>query len=549
MEESEKSDGSRMRQTFRASWTLRLTLLGATALFAALVVGPSLNPVFEGVNGAGAAALPKIAVLIALALLVIVAGALRVQRTVDGLGDHGLTAWLRTPVAPLAPKPGTVESRSGAAATSSPAGQATQPDRRSFLQTAGAVGASTVAATAAGVGGTIAPQSQWVPVLGEIGAPVPTLSETARPEWKGARVKNYRRLGRTDAMVSDISLGSGRIRDQDGKRVAIEAIRRGVNYFDTAPDYSHESSERILGEAIQETGNREEMFLATKFCTADGHLPANASVAEIMTAVEGSLQRLQTDYVDLIHIHACDNVDRLMAPTTHEAFDRLREQGKARFLGFSSHTPSLPQVARAAIASDRFDVMMLAYHWGLWPEIGEVMDQAHDRDIGVVAMKTLKGAKATNLVGFENESKSFPQSAFRWVLDNPSVSCLVVSFSEDQHCDEYLYASGQSTRPSDIARLEKYDRLVSADYCRPHCGDCLGSCPEGRPIDTILRYDMYLADYGDAVRGREKYARLVAAGLDASSCASCPAPCLGSCPHELPIRAKMVRAHERLIEV
>ena len=59
MEDSDKRDGSQMRQTFRASWTLRLTLLGATALFGALVVGPSLNPVFEGVNGAGAAALPR----------------------------------------------------------------------------------------------------------------------------------------------------------------------------------------------------------------------------------------------------------------------------------------------------------------------------------------------------------------------------------------------------------------------------------------------------------------------------------------------------------
>ena len=337
--------------------------------------------------------------------------------------------------------------------------------------------------------------------------------------------------------------------ESDALYDAIEAIHRGINYFDTAPDYSHESSERILGEAIQETGNRHDMFLATKFCTADGHLPKEASVAEIMTAVEGSLRRLQTDYVDLVHIHACEDVDRLMSPTTHEAFDRLREQGKARFLGFSSHNPSLQEVARTAMASNRFDVMMLAYHWGIWPEIGQIMDQAHAMDMGVVAMKTLKGAKATNLAGFEDESRSFPQSAFRWVLDNPSVSCLVVSFSEDQHCDEYLYASGQSPRPTDIATLEKYDRLVSADYCRPHCGECLGSCPEDRPIDTILRYDMYLADYGDPVRGREKYAHLVAAGLDASSCAGCSAPCLGSCPHELPIRAKMVRAHERLIEV
>ena len=57
---------------------------------------------------------------------------------------------------------------------------------------------------------------------------------------------------------------------------------------------------------------------------------------------------------------------------------------------------------------------------------------------------------------------------------------------------------------------------------------------------------MYLASYGREATAREKYARLAGTGLDASSCASCPAPCAGACPFEIPIRAHMVRAHERL---
>jgi predicted aldo/keto reductase-like oxidoreductase len=132
------------------------------------------------------------------------------------------------------------------------------------------------------------------------------------------------------------------------------------------------------------------------------------------------------------------------------------------------------------------------------------------------------------------------------VLANPSVSCLVVSFSNLEQCDEYLFASGTVPQPKDVALLERYDRLVSADYCRPHCGACLDSCCNRLPIDQVLRYDMYFADYGREKTAREKYARLTAAGLDAASCAGCPAPCAGACPFELPIRAKMVRAHERL---
>jgi predicted aldo/keto reductase-like oxidoreductase len=148
-----------------------------------------------------------------------------------------------------------------------------------------------------------------------------------------------------------------------------------------------------------------------------------------------------------------------------------------------------------------------------------------------------------------DESVAYSQAAFRWVLANPSVSCLVISFTKVEQCDEYLFASGTKPTDTDHALLRRYDNLASADYCRPHCGQCLDACPVGLPIDTVLRYDMYFADYHRETIAREKYARLTAAGLDASACASCPAPCAGTCPYELPIRAKMVRAHERLTAI
>ena len=156
--------------------------------------------------------------------------------------------------------------------------------------------------------------------------------------------------------------------------VARAALDRGITYFDTAPDYSDTRSERVLGEAMK--GQRDKVFLATKFCVADGHLPNDTPVPKIIEAVEGSLQRLQTDHVDLIHVHSCDRVERLLAPNIHEAFDRLKEQGKVRFLGVSTHTPNLEAVANAAIDSGRFDVMMLAYHFGMWPSFGHILEKA-----------------------------------------------------------------------------------------------------------------------------------------------------------------------------
>jgi hypothetical protein len=412
------------------------------------------------------------------------------------------------------------------------------PVRRQVLRALGGVGTGAVA-TVSGVGLAVANNRRWVPVARDFFATqVENIAPAALPEWKEARIRSYRRLGRTNAMVSDISLGSGRINDADVARYAIE---RGITYFDTAPDYSDTQSERVLGEAMK--GQRDKLFLATKFCVSDGHLPNDTPVPKIIEAVEGSLKRLQTDHVDLIHVHSCDRVERLLAPNIHEAFDRLKEQGKVRFLGVSTHTPNLEEVANAAIDSGRFDVMMLAYHFGMWPSFGHILEKAKAHDVGIVAMKTLKGAKHTNLADFRKEASSYAQSAFRWVLSNPAVACLVISIYEQRQVDEYVYASGTPVRPTDVALLDRYDQLVAGDYCQPHCGVCLDTCENDLPINDILRYRMYFKDYHWENEGKRLYAKLAS---NASVCADCAAPCAGSCPIGVPIKEKMTDAHRWL---
>jgi predicted aldo/keto reductase-like oxidoreductase len=407
--------------------------------------------------------------------------------------------------------------------------------RRTVLRAGGAAVAASVGGAAAVVGHN----AGWVGVSREIfNAQVEKDAPSPRPEWSGSRIRAARRLGRTGAMVSDISLGSGRIRDLAVPEAALE---RGVTYVDTAPDYADAGSETLLGQALE--GKRDGVFLATKFCRPDGHLPNDTPVAEIIRAVEQSLERLRTDHVDLIHIHSCDRLDRLMAPNIHEAFDRLKEQGKARFLGVSTHTPNLEEVANAAIDSGRFDVMMLAYHFGMWPQFGHILEKAKQHDVGVVAMKTLKGGRHADLAAFRSDAAAYSQAAFRWVLSNPNVSCLVISMATLGQVDEYLAASGTALRPEDVAVLERYDELVRGDYCQPHCGACLDACPEGLPIHDVLRYRMYARDYGWEREGMRLYARL---DRDAGLCAGCPAPCAGACPHDVPIRTAMMDAHRRL---
>lgn len=368
----------------------------------------------------------------------------------------------------------------------------------------------------------------------------PTRAERLDPAWQGATVKKYRSLGKTGIWMSDISFGGAGISNSD---VVTRAVERGINYFDTSPDYSKEGSERVIGQALKP--HRDKVTIASKFCTAGGHLPKDTPVGDIMRAVEGSLRRLQTDYLDVGIIHECNTLERLMAPTFHEAFDRLREQGKVRFLGVSSHTPNLEQVMRHAVDSGRFDMLLVAYNFNNWPDLTTIFRDAHARGVGVVAMKTLKGAKATVLKDFAGEAQAFSQAAFKWVLANPHVSGLVVSVTDFDQIDEYLYASGQAPADSDLALLERYDALISKDYCRPGCGACLDHCPYGVPVDDVFRYAMYFENYGHQKDAMALYAN-VPAERNASRCLTCPAPCEPACPFELPIRAKMLRAHPML---
>ena len=161
------------------------------------------------------------------------------------------------------------------------------PGRRNFLSGSLAGGGAAIATLVAG-GGAMVGRSfyglghkdgrGWKGPLTEVfGGKVQKTHPEWKDEWRGSRIQSYGRLGRTDWPVSDTVLGTGPIRGELGTKIVRLALERGVNYIDTAPDYSAEGSERAVGEAIRDVP-RESIFLATKWCTPIGHLPAGTPV-------------------------------------------------------------------------------------------------------------------------------------------------------------------------------------------------------------------------------------------------------------------------------
>lgn len=162
----------------------------------------------------------------------------------------------------------------------------------------------------------------------------------------------YRNLGNSGLKVSSLCLGGMTFgnpsedsmmhgiasEESDAHKIIDAALDGGVNFIDTADVYGNDGlSERVLGKWFDKTGRRDDVVLATKcrFRMKEGPMGTGASRRRIMEAVEASLTRLQTDYIDLYQIHMQDN-----STPEHEtlrALDDLVRQGKVRYIGCSNY--------------------------------------------------------------------------------------------------------------------------------------------------------------------------------------------------------------------
>lgn len=166
---------------------------------------------------------------------------------------------------------------------------------------------------------------------------------------------HYRKLGKTGITVSEIGfggwaiggtadaagtpLGWGKTNDDDSLAAIRRARELGVTFFDTADSYGFGRSESLLGLVLART--RQDVVIATKVGVIrgpDGRLRKDFSTRHISHAVDGSLKRLRTDYIDLYQLHN-PTLAEVASDEIHEAMDRLQEVGKIRYWGVSVNTP------------------------------------------------------------------------------------------------------------------------------------------------------------------------------------------------------------------
>ena len=309
----------------------------------------------------------------------------------------------------------------------------------------------------------------------------------------------HRKLGHTGLIVSEVALGSmqfggkmnmGNLGQEDTKRIVRVALDRGINFIDTADVYSLGESETLLGNALK--GIREEIVLATKVRLPMGENfnRSGATRVNILREVEGSLRRLQTDYIDLYQVHGWDSNTPL--EETLRTLDNLVRQGKVRYIGLSNLMSW--QAATAVMLQERLALEKYVTAQMYYSLVGRGLEHefqsfAEYHNIGILVWSPLAGgflagkysrdnpppvgsrfAEAGQFVPFDREmgyhvvdalkevavrhGASPAQAAIAWVLSRPAVSSVIVAARKAEQLDDNIRAAELQLSDDDVRQLD-----------------------------------------------------------------------------------------------
>ncbi len=337
----------------------------------------------------------------------------------------------------------------------------------------------------------------------------------------------YRVLGKTGLKVSTVGYGCMITSDPS---VISRAVDMGINYYDTSRGYQGGQNERMVGAALG--AKRKNIILSSKEDAKDK--------AGALRELETSLKELGTDYLDIWLLHGASTPGAISDELV-DAQRTAKQQGKARFIGISTH--QLPAVADRLIET-KLDVAIAQYNFTSEPSWGPAIEKLAKAGVGLIAMKVMAGGTRPGRRGTprpEMQRSNAAAAALRWVLRNPGIATTVPSMTDMDQLEQNFRVMGESFTAADekilTARLEE----IRFRYCRM-CGKCEGQCPQGLPVSNLLRFVMYADDYGQYALGREHFLRLPTE-QQAVRCSQCPT-CSVQCPNGVRVAERLVRAQE-----
>ena len=382
----------------------------------------------------------------------------------------------------------------------------------------------------------------------------PSFAGSADPHIKPQTGMKYRRLGRTNLMISEVGVGCasmslsrtlGPFLFEKWLRERGDVINKlldlGGNFVSTTP-YYHNTVE-LLGKAVKE--RRDEVYLAIGiYCGTE---------KKMRTHFEQALKDLQTDVIDLGFAYG-NGDDESFA-----VWRKFKQEGKVRFIGMSGHDPRKHEWA---IRKGYVDWIHMPYNRlsrikqgpGDLPGSERLFEMSKANDIGVIGIKPMTGNFVPNWAKEaaspeiqeimkklkEYGSSNLYQAMLRWILKNPNVTACAVGMDTIQQVVENCEAvKAKKLTAEQNELLEMYAGIADKDFCRM-CETCSRFCPRGIAIADILRFRMYYKNYGRMDYAKNLYSEL-ADCQKVSQCDGCRL-CERNCPNQLAVVDKLQEA-------
>jgi predicted aldo/keto reductase-like oxidoreductase len=339
-------------------------------------------------------------------------------------------------------------------------------------------------------------------------------------------------LGRTNLRIPIVSFG---VMNSDSPDLINRALDLGINHLDTAHLYLRGNSERVIGEVLERRGDRDKVYVATKmrfardtdkgvFILIGSEREPAATEENLFKQLETSLERLRTDYVDILYLHSCYSPQMVTHEPLMNALVKAKEQGKARFIGTSTHR-DIANVVRATADAGVYDVVVAAYNYVMEEkeEIKKAIQYAAEKGVGVVAMKTQGGRRLQQ----DPDTEINNQAALKWVLNDEYVCTTIPGMTTFEQLELNMGVMNDLA----LTRQEQKDLQKAASmrgtlFCQ-NCRTCVPTCSNNLEIPKLMRAYMYAEGYGNHIQARATIAELPEnKGLNVCrECSSCSASC------------------------